>query len=63
MLFGADGRLNDQSVEGVGDQGDGQVNLLHGLVQSGIIADIEGDGVGVLEAFAQLLGALEGTAG
>lgn len=63
VLLGADSRLDDQGVEGVGDQGDSQVDLLHGLVQSGVIVDIEGDGIGVLEAFAELLGALEGTAG
>jgi hypothetical protein len=62
ILLGADGRLDDGSVESVGNQGDGEVDSLHGLVESSIIADVEGDGLGVLEALGQLLGALEGTA-
>lgn len=61
--LGADTRLNDQGVEGVRDQGDGQIDLLKGLVEGGIIVNVEGDGRGVLEALAELLGALEGAAG
>lgn len=63
MLLGADGRLDDQGVEGVGDQGDGDIVLRESLVEGLVIADIEGNGSGVLEAFAELLGALEGSAG
>lgn len=63
VLLGADGRFDDQGVEGVRDQGDGQVNLLHDLVQGGVIVDIEGNSLGVLEAFAQLPGAFESPAG
>lgn len=63
MLLGADGGLDDIGVEGVGDQGDGEVNLLQSLVKSSIVGDIEGDGLGVLEAFAELLSTLEGSAG
>lgn len=63
MLLGADGGLDDIGVEGVGDQGDGEIDLLQGLVKSSIIGDIEGDGLGVLEALAELLSTLEGSAG
>jgi hypothetical protein len=49
-------------VEGVGDQGDGDIGLLEGLVKGSIIADIESNGLGVLEARGELLSALEGTA-
>lgn len=63
MRFGADGRLDDQRVEGVGDQGDDHVGLLDGLVKSTGIADVKGDGLGVLEALAELLGTFEGSAG
>jgi hypothetical protein len=49
-------------MESVGDQGDDQVDLLHGLVQGGIIADIEGDGLGVLESRGKRLGTLKCTA-
>jgi hypothetical protein len=49
-------------VESVGDQRDDQVDLLHGLVESSIIADIKGDGLGVLEVSSESLGTLEGTA-
>lgn len=63
MLLGADSTLDDLGVEGVGDQRDDQVDLLKGLVQSSVIANIKGDRIGVLEALAQLLGTLEGTTG
>lgn len=62
MLLGADGGLDDIGVEGVGDQGDGEIDLLQGLVKSSIIGDIKGDGLGVLEALAELLSTLEGSA-
>ena len=63
MLLGADGGLDDSSVEGVGDQADDQVVLRQGLVESSIIGNIKGDGLGVLEVPAELLGTLEGSAG
>jgi hypothetical protein len=50
-------------VEGVRNQGDSEVNLLESLVQSSGIVHIEGDSLGVGEAFAELLGALKGSAG
>lgn len=63
MLLGTDGRLDDQGVEGVRDQGDSHVNLLKSLVESSGIVDIESNGLGVLEAFGELLGVFEGSAG
>ena len=63
MLLCPDGALDNLSVESVGDQADDEVDLLESLVQSSIITDIEGDGLGVLEAIAQLLSTLKGTAG
>jgi hypothetical protein len=60
--LGADGGLDDQSVEGVGDQGDSDIGLLEGLVKGSIIVDIKSNGLGVLEARGELLSALEGTA-
>lgn len=63
MRFGANGRLDDQRVEGVGDQGDDHIGRLDGLVKSSGITDIEGNGLGVLEALAELLGTFEGSAG
>lgn len=63
MLLGANGRLDDQGVEGVGDQGDGDIVLRESLIEGLVIADVEGNGSSVLEAFAELLGALEGSAG
>ena len=62
MLLGADSRLNNLGVEGVGDQGNGQVDLAHGLIKSLVIVDVERDGLGVLESFAEFLRALEGSA-
>lgn len=50
-------------MEGVGDQGDGHIVLGEGLVEGIGISNVEGNGRGVLEAFAELLGALEGSAG
>lgn len=62
VRLGADTGLDDQGVEGVRDQGDGQVDLFQGLVEGGIIVNVEGDGLGVFEALAELLGAFEGAA-
>ena len=63
MLLCPDGALDNLSVESVGDQADDEVDLLESLVQSSIITDIEGDGLGVLEAGTELLGGFEGTTG
>lgn len=62
ILLSANSRLDNSGVESVGDQRDDQVGLLHSLVQGSIIADIEGDGLGVLEARGKRLGTLKGTA-
>jgi len=63
VLLGTDGRLDNQGVESVGDQGYGDIVLRESLVEGVVIADVEGDGSGVLEAFAELLRALEGSTG
>ena len=63
MLLGPDSRLDNEGVEGVRDQGNSHIGLLKSLVESSFIADIEGNGLGVLEALAELLGVLEGSAG
>lgn len=60
--LGADGGLDNSGVEGVGDQGDDNVNLLHSSVELSIVAHVQGDGLGVLETSSELLGAVEGTA-
>jgi hypothetical protein len=60
--LGADGGLNDLGVECVGDQGDGDIGLLEGLVKGSIVVDIQSNGLGVLEARGELLSALKGTA-
>lgn len=63
MLLGADGRLDHQGVESVGDQRDDQVDLLKSLVQGGRVVDVKGNGLGVLEPFREFLGTFEGSAG
>lgn len=63
MLLVADGRLDNELVEGVWDEGDQDIDLGGLLVESLAVVDIEGDGVAVGQAFAQLLGAFESTAG
>ena len=60
--LGTDGGLDDGGVEGVGDQGDDNINLLHSGIELSIVANIEGDSLGVLETSSELLGAVEGTA-
>jgi hypothetical protein len=62
MLLAADSRLDDLGVEGVGDQRDNESNLAHSLVEGLVIIDVEGNSLGVLESFAELLGALESSA-
>jgi hypothetical protein len=63
MLLRADGGLDNKGVESVRNQGNSEVNLLESLVQSSGIVYIEGNSLGVGEAFAELLGALKGSAG
>jgi hypothetical protein len=50
-------------VESVWDERDHNVGLVQGSVEGGIVVDIEGDSLGVLEARGQGLGTLKGTAG
>ena len=63
MLLLGDSGLADGSVVGVGDQTDDNAVLSNLVLEGGRVIDIEGDGAAVLEALAELLGRLEGTAG
>lgn len=63
MLLDLDGGLDDDGVEGVGNEGDDEVVLADLALEGGGVGDVEGDGSGVLEAFGEGLGAVEGTAG
>lgn len=63
MLLVADGRLDDGSVVGVGDQADDEVVLGHLGVEGLLVADVDGGRRGVLDALGELLGRLEGPAG
>jgi hypothetical protein len=49
-------------VESVWDKRNHNVGLVQGSIEGGIVVDIKRDGLGVLEARGQGLGALEGTA-
>ena len=62
MLLGLDGGLDDEGVEGVGNEGDDKVVLADLLLERIGVGDVEGDGAGVLEAFGESFGAVEGTA-
>lgn len=63
MLLLGDSSLDDGSMVGVGDQADDDAVLANLVLEGGLVVDIEGDGAAVLEALAELLGRLEGTAG
>ena len=63
MLLGLDGGLDDEGVEGVGNEGDDKVVLADLLLERIGVGDVEGDGTGVLEALGERLGAVKGTAG
>jgi len=63
MLLGLDGGLDDESVEGVGNEGDDQVVLADLLLERIGVGDVEGDGAGVLETLGEGFGAVKGTAG
>lgn len=63
MLLGLDGGLDDNGVEGVGDQRDDQVVLADLVNERVRVGDVEGDGAGVLEALGESFGAVESTAG
>lgn len=63
MLLLVDSSLDDLSVVGVGDQADNDGVLANLVLEGGRVVDIERDGAAVLQAFAKLLGRVEGTAG
>ena len=63
MLLLSDGTLDDGRVEGVGDERDDQVVLGYLGVEGLAIIDIQRDGIGVLDALRELLGALQGPTG
>lgn len=63
VLLVADGALDDIGVEGVGDEGDDEIDLGHCGIESLGVGDVEGDRVCIGDALTELLGGLEGTAG
>ena len=63
MLLLGDSSLDDGGVVGVGDQADNDTVLANFVLEGSRVVDIERDGAAVLEALAELLGRLEGTAG
>jgi hypothetical protein len=63
MLLGLDGGLDDEGVEGVGNERDDQIVLANLLLERIGVGDVEGDGAGVLETLGEGFGAVEGTAG
>ena len=63
ILLLTDGGLDDEVVEDVGDQADDEVVLGNLGVESGLVLDVDGDGSGALDALAELLSGVEGTAG
>ena len=63
MLLLADSRLDDLGMEGVGDQGDGEVVLGDSSVEGLYVVDIEGCRPGVRDSGGELLGGQEGPAG
>lgn len=63
MLLGTDGGLDDDGVEGVGNQADNEVMLGELSIQSLFVGHIERDGGGILDAGGQGPGGLQGPAG
>jgi hypothetical protein len=63
MLLDLDGGLDDDGVEGVGNEGDDQVVLADLVLERGRVGDVEGDWAGVLETLGEGFGAGEGAAG
>lgn len=63
VLLGPDGGLDDGRVPGVGDQADDEVVLGDLGVEGRVVAGIERDGGGALDAVGELLGRLERAAG
>ncbi|KAB8349840.1 hypothetical protein FH972_023853 [Carpinus fangiana] len=58
-----DGRLEDGGVEGVGNERDDDVLACDGGVEGGRVVYIDRDGLCVLDALAELAGAVNGAAG
>jgi hypothetical protein len=63
ILLLANGRFDDSGMEGIRDQRDDQVDFGNFGVECFVIGDIEGDGVGVLDAFTEGFGTFEGSTG
>jgi hypothetical protein len=63
MLLGLDSGLDDEGVEGVGNERDDQVVLADLLLERIGVGDVEGDGAGVLETLSEGFGAVKGTTG
>jgi hypothetical protein len=63
VLLVANGRLDDELMECVWDEGDGNVNLGDLLVESLAVGNIKRDGVAVGETFTELLCAIQSAAG
>jgi hypothetical protein len=63
MLLGLDSGLDDEGVEGVGNERDDQVVLADFLLERIGVGDVEGDGAGVLETLGEGFGAVKGAAG
>ena len=63
VLLGPDGGLDDGRVPGVGDQADDEVMLGDLGVEGRVVAGIERDGGGALDAVGELLGRLKRAAG
>lgn len=59
MLLLTDGRLDDGGVESVRDQADDQVMLSNLSIEGLVVGDVEGDGVGILDALRERLCGLE----
>lgn len=59
MLLLADSRLDDGSVESVGDQADDEVVLGDFGVKGLVVVDIEGNSLGELDAVSEGLGGLD----
>jgi hypothetical protein len=62
MLLVPNGRLDDGSMVGIWDQADDEVMLCDFGVEGLVVGDIDRDGVGVLDAFGELLRCCEGPA-
>jgi hypothetical protein len=62
MLLLSDGRLDDDGVEGVGDQADDKVVLGELGVQGLVVGDIERDGGGIFDTGRERLGGFESPA-